>query len=180
MAAELEAPAVTPLFVIRRAALKPLHAILVAMDRPAASKSLHADRDAVPVLPAEPRSLATQLLAVERKSPVPIRVELLFAFARQSLTSSRDSSASWWLGRAACTPVSLAMAAIPVAAILVDQAAVSKLLADRPVLAAVPKSLLAVPAMLLRLAVQKSLAMIPVQLPLAIAVAASESVMADC
>jgi hypothetical protein len=84
MAAEHEARAATPPFAIRRAALKPLHAILVEKVLAAEPKSAHAVR----VLPAALKSPAMQVQAAEPKLLVQILAELLSTFALQFLTSS--------------------------------------------------------------------------------------------
>ena len=60
-AVEQEALAVTPLFVIRLAALKSMLAILVEKVLPVAQNKLNADRAVAQVLPAVPRSLPAVL-----------------------------------------------------------------------------------------------------------------------
>jgi hypothetical protein len=84
---------VTPPFVIRRAALKWLHAILAETVQPVELRWLHADRVAVQVLPAALRSLpaihAVQHQAAALKSFLAILVQLPYAAVLQSLTSSR-------------------------------------------------------------------------------------------
>jgi len=64
-AAEQKALAVTPLFVIRLAALKSLLAILVVRVHPVALNKLHADR-----------AVAQVLLAVQRSLPAVLAMQL--------------------------------------------------------------------------------------------------------
>jgi hypothetical protein len=84
---------VTPPFVIRLAALKWLLAILAETVQAVELRWLHADRVAVQVLPAalksHPAIHAVQLQAAALKSLAAILVQLPFAAAHQSLTSSR-------------------------------------------------------------------------------------------